>query len=82
MTDLKKITRLFIEMSVVGISLAILGLLVGYASDLLRTGTIEWWPKHVWSMLVGTAVTGALFHFLFEVTGLNAYYCKNYERML
>lgn len=71
--------KLGIEMLFIGVGLAIIGLLVGYVMNYIQHGTFEWWPKHVWGMLIGTAISGALFHFLFEVTGLNQWYVNQYQ---
>ena len=74
--------KLLVEMAIVGAGLAVLGVLVGYASDMLRNGKINFAPAHLTSMVVGTAVTGALFHFLFEYFGWNEWYVKQYKPLL
>jgi H+/Cl- antiporter ClcA len=79
---MNNIVKLLIEMVVVGVCLAILGLPVSYAFDYYNDRRINWWPKHVYGMLIGTFATGALFHFICEVTGLNEWYVKQYKRLL
>ena len=79
---MKNHTKLFYEMLFVGCALAILGLPVSYAFDAVRGDEIEWWPNHVWGMLTGTAVTGALFHLICEAVGLNRWYVRQYRPLL
>jgi len=74
-----KLKKLVIEMCFIGIALAILGLLVGYVINYYKDRKVDWWPEHVWGMLFGTAITGALFHFLCEYYGLNQWYVNQYE---
>ena len=83
--------KLGIEMLFVGVGLAIIGLLVSYVMNYIQHGTgdrcvcrcggFEWLPKHVWWMLIGTAISGALFHLLCEVTGLNQWYVNQYQHI-
>lgn len=77
--DLLKLLK---EMIFVGITLSLLGLVVSYIGDVINGKKIEFWPEHAWSMLVGTAVTGGLYHFIFELTGLNEFYVKQYYPLL
>ena len=79
---MNKLVQLAVEMFVVGVGLAIISLPVSYAQDFVHGRKIDYWPKYVWGMLIGTAISGGVFHFLFEVTGLNEYYVKNYKRLL
>ena len=82
MRDGDRIRKLLTEMAFVGVSLALLGLPVSYAMDALRGRKIDVWPKHVWGMLVGTAATGAAFHFICEYVGLNEWYVRQYTPLL
>ena len=70
--------KLGIEMLFVGVGLAIIGLLISYVMNYIQYGTFEW-PPHIWGMLIGTAISGALFHLLCEVTGLNQWYVNQYQ---
>lgn len=74
-----KLKKIVVEMLFVGITLSLLGLIVGYGMNLFKKGQIDWWPKHVWSMLIGTMITGALFHLICEVVGINKWYVKQYK---
>ena len=76
------IPKLLFEMLFVGVTMALLGLPVSYAMDAVRGKKIDWWPKHVWGMLIGTAVTAGLYHFIWELLGWNAWYAKNYVPLL
>ncbi len=79
LTPSQKALRLLTEMLFVGATLAIMGLLVGYGTDVLMRRRVKWAPPHLKSMLLGTFATGALYHLVAEVTGLNAWYVKRYE---
>ena len=79
---MKKIVKLGLEATAVGIILAAISLVVSYAGDLIQNKKINWWPDHVYGMLIGTIVSGAIFHIGFEALGLNARYCKQYTRLL
>jgi len=76
------IPKLLFEMFFLGVSFALLGLLVSYIFDVMQGKKIDWWPKHVYGMLVGSATTAALFHFIFEIAGLNEWYVKQYKPLL
>jgi len=73
-------SRIVIEMAVVGIGLAVLGLLVSYAMDLMYKRKVVWWPEHGTEMVFGTIATGALFHLICEITGVNKWYVDNYNK--
>ena len=79
---LDNIMRLATEMTVVGVLLTAVGLFVGWSSDLVRGKRIDWWPRHAKAMVWGTFASGAMFHLLAEVTGMNQSYCKSYKRLL
>lgn len=79
---MQKKLKLSLEMFVVGSVLALLGFLVSYVSDIIQHKQIKLWPKHAWGMLTGTFVTGALFHGLAEITGINQWYAEQYERLI
>ena len=76
------IGKLMLEMVVVGIGLVNMGLLIGYIMDFVRNGIVVFWPPHAASMVVGTFTAGALFHFLCEWTGVNAWYVQQYTPLL
>ena len=77
--DLKK---LFIEMTVVGFALVVISLTIGYLSDVIQQRTVVFFPDHFWGMVNGTFLSGALFHLICEVTGLNQWYVNQYKRLL
>ena len=82
MKKVDKLVRLLIEMVVVGVGLALLGLPVSWLMRAAHGKKIVWWPKHARAMLTGTALTGAAFHLICEVSGLNQWYVKRYVRLL
>lgn len=77
-----KIYKLSKEMAFVGVAMALLGLVVSYAGDIVNQKRVVWWPRHAWGMVIGTAVTAALFFFISEYTGLNKWYAKQYVPLL
>ena len=74
--------KLVIEMIVVGIGLVIISLLVSYFSDLVQGKTVIFVPPHFWGMINGTFISGALFHFICEFTGVNQWYVNQYKPLL
>lgn len=66
--------RVFIEATVIGILLALLYIFLGKLMGL---------PSRSFAtpMLRAVALSGALFHVLFEVTGLNRWYAKQYVKI-
>ena len=82
MKKVGKLARLLVEMIVVGVGLALLGLPVSWLMAGMSSKKIVLFPKHTRSMLVGTAITGAAFHFICEVSGLNQWYVRRYVRLM
>lgn len=72
-----QLLRLIIEMSVVGLCMVIVSLVysVLLGEDLRRI-------SHLWPMICGTFVTGAIVHFLFEISGANQWYVNQYTPLL
>lgn len=72
--------KLIIEAIVVGFSLVVIGNAVGFlvgkllATD-LPSSCKDWNKKYV--MEISLFMTGVVAHLLFEVTGVNKWYCKN-----
>ena len=64
---------ILLEAAVVGVAIAVLGSIVGFAMSAIsaRTTGRRW---SFWIMIVSLFTTGAVAHLLFEVAGLNAYY--------
>ena len=67
------------EMIFVGIGLSVLGLVVSYAGDIFSGDEIDYWPNHAKAMILGTFVTGAMFHLLCEIFGVNSWYVANFK---
>jgi len=74
---MNKIVRLIIEMIVVGLSMVIASLVISIlqGENILKI-------EHLYEMTKGVFMTGALVHFVFEVSGMNEIYSKNYSRLL
>ncbi len=72
------LVRLLIEMVVVGIGLMIVSIVV---AKLMGEKNVLSSP-HAKDMLLGVFFSGALFHLLFEITGLNKWYADNYKPLL
>lgn len=69
--------RVAVEMVVVGLCVAILGLLISIPWMRIQGG--EWPSWQVWlSAALSLFFTGALLHFIYQVTGLNQWYVNNY----
>ena len=77
--DLK---QLFIEMVVVGFALVVISLAISYLSDIIQKRKVVFFPDHFWGMVNGTFLSGALFHFICEITGVNQWYVNQYKRLL
>ena len=71
---------MLLEMFVVGAALVVFSLIVEYIGNTIRGKKTRWPPNP--EMIRGVFVTGALFHFVFELTGLNELYAKNYKPLL
>ena len=71
------VTRIVLEMAFIGVTLALFGIFISYMTNLVRGEPIKWWPNHFKDMIVGTFITGSLYHLLFEMVGLNKLYCSN-----
>jgi len=68
-----QLIRLLVEMAVVGLCMVFVSLLYSVVlGENLRK------ISHLWPMIYGTFVTGALVHLLFEVTGVNQWYVQQY----
>lgn len=68
-----QLLRLLVEMSVVGLCMVLVSLVYSVVlGENLRK------ISHLWPMIYGTFVTGALVHLLFEVTGVNQWYVQQY----
>lgn len=67
------ITKIIVEMIVVGISLVIMSLLI----TTMQGEDVTKLP-HLQDMIFGTFVSGASLHLLFELVGLNKWYVDNY----
>lgn len=72
------LTKLLIEMIVVGIYLVIVSLLISK----LQGEKLSMSSPHFKSMVVGVFLSGAALHFLFELFGLNQYYARQYKPLL
>jgi len=72
-----QLIRLLVEMSVVGLCMVVVSLLYSavFGEDLRKI-------SHLWPMIYGTFVTGALVHLLFEASGVNQWYVKQYSPLL
>ena len=70
--------KLLLEMAVIGVAMALAGLFVGYAGDLVFRGRVVWLPDHIGAMLGGTFAAGALAHLMFEILGVNRWYAQQY----
>lgn len=72
--------KLLIEAVVVGISLVIIGNIVGFFVGKLFSTDLppvcKNWNK-LYVMEISLFMTGVVAHLLFEVTGVNKWYCKN-----
>jgi hypothetical protein len=71
---------MLLEMFVIGAALVVFSLIIDHLGNKIRGKKTRWPPNP--EMIRGVFVTGALFHFVFELTGLNAIYAKNYKPLL
>ena len=76
------LSKLSLEMAVVGVGLVIISLIVSYLMEYAQGKPINWYPDHFWGMVNGTFISGALFHLLCEVGGVNQWYVNQYVRLL
>ena len=66
--------ELMIEGVVVGVALLVLSLLIEYVGNSLIGRKTRWPPNQ--EMVNGILVSGAAFHILAELAGVNEWYCK------
>jgi len=70
--------KLLVEALVVGVSVVVMGLIVhllfGYHSKHAHSEKMN---KEMIDLVITLFFTGVFLHLLFEVTGLNSWYCKN-----
>ena len=71
------LSKLFVEMVVVGGALVIVSLAMSYIENrnVLRA-------PHLKDMVMGVFISGATLHFLFEAVGVNEWYVKQYTPLL
>ena len=74
--------QLIIEMIVVGLGLVLISLLVSYVSDAIKGKSVIFVPPHFWGMVNGIFISGALFHLICEITGINQMYVNQYSPLL
>lgn len=74
--------QLIVEMIVVGVGLVLISLLVSYISDAIQGKPIVFVPPHFSGMVIGTFISGALFHLICELTGINQWYVNQYKPLL
>lgn len=69
------ISKLLIEASFVGLSLVIFGTLISYIIAMISDRNTKF-LKNI-SMYIALFLIGFLLHIIFDIGGLNKWYCKN-----
>ena len=72
------LTKLAIEMIVVGISLVVVSAVVSKQQGEENLSQSKHWKD----MVMWVFISGALLHFLFELFGINEWYVKRYKPLL
>lgn len=74
---MNSIFRLILEMIFIGIAIVLVSLSI---SILQEENPFK--APHLYRMVEGIFLTGAITHFIFEVSGLNAWYVRNYRPLI
>lgn len=70
-------TSFLIEALVVGVMTSVVGYMVSWVISRINGQVLPESNQTTFLMLISLFITGFLIHSICQVTGINAYYCKN-----
>lgn len=71
---------LIVEMFVIGLIAGVFTYTIALIYQLITKGKVEVFPSHWFGMFFVVFLSIALLHFIFEITGVNHWYCRHKKK--